>query len=100
MSIEKGDGLVMFNGSRVIVTGPVFKMNSVDPNYYCVPVDCGDFQLPVDVRGIVEVWRNGEIIGGKVDVEQVSQQAKSYRITIKPRPDDLYLLPLFERLRL
>jgi DNA-cytosine methyltransferase len=60
MDIRKGDGLVMFNGARVIATGPVFKMNSIDPNYYCVPVDYGDFQLPVDIRGVVEVWRDGQ----------------------------------------
>jgi hypothetical protein len=60
MDIRKGDGLVMFNGARVIATGPVFKMNSIDPDYYCVPVDYGDFQLPVDIRGVVEVWRDGQ----------------------------------------
>lgn len=99
-NLEKGDGLLLFNGNRVIVTGSVFKMNSIDPNYYCVPISLGhdEFELYVDVRGIVEIWRDGELIGGKVDIEQVSQQAKSYHITIKPKPDDLYALPLFRNL--
>ena len=60
ITIQKGDDLLLFNGKRVIAAGTIFKMNSVDPNYYAVPIITDVYEGYVDVRGVVEVWRGGE----------------------------------------
>jgi len=60
IKIQKGDTLTLKDGRQVTAVGSVFKMNSADKGYYAVPVDTGEFQLPVDVQAVVQVWRDGQ----------------------------------------
>ena len=58
--IRVGDGVICIDGARGVVIGSVFKMNSFDPDYFAVPVDFDGDEMPVDMRAIVEVWRDGQ----------------------------------------
>lgn len=66
MNIKKGDGIVMFNGSRGIATSKSFKPQSmgVDGLVIAVAFDEGDYTLtmPIELRSVVEVWRGGRRI--------------------------------------
>lgn len=68
VNVTKGDTLFLRDGQRGIVVGSVFKMNSQDRNYYAVPVDIGICVLPVDLRIVVEVWRNGQPVAQQKDL--------------------------------
>lgn len=58
MKIEKGDGLVLWNGERVIAASGV---GTDSTGEVIVSVDCGGgICVPVGVSGIVEIWRDGE----------------------------------------
>lgn len=59
--IQKGDGLVLFNGQHVIAEGGVSDLGSEEFPRLCVQVtsEDGRFTMPVQVSAVVEIWRGG-----------------------------------------
>ncbi len=58
MNIQQGDGLVLFNGSRVIAASTPGEDST---GAMIVSCDVGQGMcVPVRLTAVVEVWRNGE----------------------------------------
>lgn len=74
MNIKKGDGLVLWNGSRGIATTKPFKPQSmgVDGLVLAVAFEREGYtlEMPIELRSVVEVWRDGR----KLDSEQETLQ--------------------------
>ena len=62
-SIQKGDGVVLFNGDRGIVLGEPFIMNS-ETAYPAVPVHFDEWEGSIQLEAITEVWRDGFRVDG------------------------------------
>lgn len=62
MDIQKGDGVVLFNGERMIVESAPFNMGDTllgDDWLVAAWTEDGMFRFPIQVSAIVEVWRDG-----------------------------------------
>lgn len=73
--IKNGDGVILWNGEKGIALSKPFQPKSMAVTGLVVVVsfDGGDFtfQMPVEMRSIVEVWRGGNRIDTAPDAVQL-----------------------------
>ena len=73
--IRKGDGVVLWDGSRGIALTKPFKPQSMGVDGLVIAVEFehewGKLQMPIELRSIVEVWRNQVRIDDQPVIEQM-----------------------------
>lgn len=74
MNIKKGDGIVLFNGDRMIVESNPFNMGDPlrgDDWRVAAWTENHEYRFPIQLIAIVEVWRDGR----RIDSEETWVQA-------------------------
>lgn len=68
MNIRKGDKVLLFNGEWVEAAGTPFRVSIDEPHYYCFPAIVDEYQIPVGVNGVIEVWRNDKQVPTQLEL--------------------------------
>jgi hypothetical protein len=69
VDIQKGDGVILFTGGKGIVTSGIFEMNSHHTDNARVRVRFDDWEGPIQLEAIEQVWREGQRID---NIQQMS----------------------------